>query len=76
MGSLGTTGLINILVSLVSILVSWWALQVFKFDLFVKRQTSAQAKVLQILLSIALGHEVAKFFMDYLGWSLMLKELL
>jgi uncharacterized integral membrane protein (TIGR02327 family) len=76
MGSLGTTGLINILITLVFIVISWWALQTFKFDLFVKKHNSAQSKVLQILLSVALGHQVAQFFIDYLAWSLMLKQLL
>lgn len=74
--SFGATGLINIVLSLIFIAVSWWAIQTFKFDLFVKDHKGPQAKVLQILLSIALGHGVARFFMDYLGWSLMLKQLL
>lgn len=71
----GATGLINILLSLVFITLSWWAVQSFRLDLFVKDYKSPQAKVLQILVSVALGHSVAKFFMDYLGWSLMLKQL-
>jgi uncharacterized integral membrane protein (TIGR02327 family) len=71
-----TIAVINILISIVFIAVSWWALQAFRFDLFVVRADSAQAKLLQILLSIFIGYGVARFFMDYLGWSLMLKELL
>jgi uncharacterized integral membrane protein (TIGR02327 family) len=67
---------INILVAIVFIALSWWALQAFRFDLFVHKIDSAQAKLLQILLSIFIGYGVARFFMDYLGWSLMLRELL
>ncbi|HJV45989.1 MAG TPA: DUF1146 family protein [Bacillota bacterium] len=73
---MGANGLINILLSLVFITLSWWALQAFRFDLFVKDHKGAKSKVLQILAAVALGHSVAKFFMDYLGWSLMLKQLL
>lgn len=73
--SMGVTGLVNIVVSLALIALSWWALQSFRFDLFVKDHKSSQAKLLQILLSLALGHGVARFFMDYLGWSSMLRYL-
>lgn len=74
--SFGATGLVNIVLSLVFITISWWALQSFRFDLFVHSPRSAQAKVLQVLAAVALGHSVARFFMDYLGWSIMLKQLL
>lgn len=72
---MGLTGLINIFISLVFIALSWWALQVFRFDLFFQDYKSPQAKLLQIFVSLALGHSVARFFMDYLGWSTMLKHL-
>jgi uncharacterized integral membrane protein (TIGR02327 family) len=73
---MGANGLINILLSLVFITISWWALQTCRFDLFVKDYKGGRAKALQILIAIALGHSVARFFMDYLGWSLMLKQLI
>ncbi len=73
--SFGVTGLLTILVSIVCIGLSWWALQAFRFDLFVKKADSAQAKLLQILLSIFIGAGVARFFMDYLGASLLLGHL-
>jgi len=74
--SLGTTGLINIVISLIFIALSWWAIQAFRLDVFVKNYKSPQTKVLMMLLSIALGHGVARFFMDYLGWSIMLNQLM
>jgi uncharacterized integral membrane protein (TIGR02327 family) len=74
-GSIGLTGLLNIVVSIVCIGISWWALQSFRFDIFVRKVDSAQAKVLQILLSIFLGHGVARFLMDYLASSLLLQNL-
>lgn len=75
MGAFGVSALVNILVSIVCIGLSWWALQAFRLDLFVKRPDSAQTKLLQIILAVFVGHGVASFFMEYLGWSMMLEEL-
>ncbi|RNB82059.1 DUF1146 domain-containing protein [Brevibacillus fluminis] len=75
MGSLATTGLLNIIVSIICIAASWWALQSFRFDLFVKKANSAQSKLLQILLSIVIGSGVARFLMEYLASSLLLRDL-
>ncbi len=70
---LGVNGLVHIVVSIICIGISWWALQVFKFDLFVKSPKGPQAKALQIILSIVLGYECASFIMDYAEWSALLK---
>jgi uncharacterized integral membrane protein (TIGR02327 family) len=69
------SAVLNIVVSVIFIGVSWWALQAVRFDLFVKKADSAQTKLLQILLSIFIGYGVARFFMEYLGWSLLLNRL-
>ncbi|MFM1651220.1 DUF1146 family protein [Brevibacillus sp. B_LB10_24] len=74
-GSFGLSALLTIFISLVCIALSWWALQAFRLDLFVKKPDSAQVKLLQILLSIFLGHGVARFFLDYLSSSLLLQDL-
>jgi uncharacterized integral membrane protein (TIGR02327 family) len=71
--SMATTGLLSIAVVLVCISVSWWALQQFRFDLFVKSPGSAQAKLLQVLASIAIGYGTANFILDYFNWSLLLR---
>ncbi|WP_134683439.1 DUF1146 family protein [Brevibacillus migulae] len=67
--------LITIVVSILCIGLSWWALQAFRFDLFTKKVDSAQSKLLQILLSIFIGHGVAQFFLEYLSSSLLLGNL-
>nr|WP_317617317.1 DUF1146 family protein [Paenibacillus elgii] len=67
--SMGLKGMINIVVVLVFIGVSWWALQELKLEMMLRRPKSAQAKMLQILLSIALGYQIARFVIDYLEWS-------
>jgi uncharacterized integral membrane protein (TIGR02327 family) len=67
-------GMINIALSLICIGLSFWALQVFRFDLFISNPKGAQSKLLQIFLSIFIGHGVASFFMDYFGWTQLLQQ--
>ncbi|MBP1157836.1 MULTISPECIES: DUF1146 family protein [unclassified Paenibacillus] len=67
--SMGMKGLLNIALVLVFIGVSWWSLQELKLESILKRPKSTQAKLLQILLSIALGYQTARFVIDYLEWS-------
>ncbi|WP_339322570.1 DUF1146 family protein [Paenibacillus sp. FSL W8-0194] len=74
-GSLGVMGLISMIVSLVCIGLSWWALQNLKLDLFIRFPKSPQGKLLHLLLAIILGHFVAKFLLDYLNWSQMIKYM-
>ncbi|GAB7055738.1 MULTISPECIES: DUF1146 family protein [Paenibacillus] len=67
--TMGLKGLLNIVVVLVFIAVSWWALQELKLESIFKRPKTPQAKLLQILLSVALGYQIARFIIDYLEWS-------
>lgn len=71
----GVSGLTAILISLLCIALSWWALQSLKLDLFVRHPKGPQGKLLQLLLSVVLGHFVASFIMDYLGYTQMLRHL-
>jgi uncharacterized integral membrane protein (TIGR02327 family) len=68
-------GLVNIFVYLLFIGLSWWALQEFRFDVLLRRPKSAQSKLLQIFLSVALGYQLARFFLDYLQYSLGLQRM-
>lgn len=72
---LGGQALLNMVLTLVSIVVCWWALQCVKFDLFLRQADGAQAKLLQLLLAIFLGYTIARFFIDYLQWSGWLRYL-
>lgn len=73
--TLGVTAIFNMLLTLVLIFFSWWALQAFKFDLFIRNVNSPQAKILQLLLAVFIGHGVANFFIQYLNWTTMLKYI-
>lgn len=67
--SFGTFALTSILTHLVFIALSWWALQALHFDKLLRGNHVLQARMLYILLSIALGSSVSNFFLDYLQWS-------
>lgn len=73
---IGVNGLIYITVAIICIGTSWWALQVFKFDLFIKDPKGVQARALQIILSVVIGYQLAKFILDYAQWSSLLKWML
>lgn len=66
---LGQQALIAIVSHLLFITVTWWALQGVHFERLMKKGKIIQAKVLMILITIAIGTAVSNFFLDYLGYS-------
>ncbi|AWB47069.1 DUF1146 domain-containing protein [Paenibacillus sp. CAA11] len=73
--SIAANGLTSIIVSLVCVVLSWWALQNLKLDLFIRQPKGPQGKLLHLLLAIVLGRFVAAFVMDYWGYTQMLRYL-
>ncbi|RXZ83444.1 DUF1146 domain-containing protein [Paenibacillaceae bacterium] len=71
----GMSGLLSIVVTLLSITFAWYIIQEIKMDSFVKRPKSPQARMLQLLLSVVLGHGFARFILDYMDWTRMLRWL-
>ncbi|WP_202079587.1 DUF1146 family protein [Caldalkalibacillus salinus] len=69
MASIGFTALLNMVLTIVLIVVSWWALQTVRFDLFLTSVSNAQAKILHVLLAVWIGHGVAQFFIAYIDWT-------
>lgn len=69
------SGMAYILVVLVCIFLAWWSLQQFRFDLFLRSPKSAPAKMLQVVLSIAIGYQLARFVIDYFNWSRLLQGM-
>lgn len=70
------SGVYAIVIMLICIGFSWWALQSLRFDVFLRNHKGPQAKLLQILLSLVLGYETARFILDYFHWSTLLKGLI
>lgn len=71
----GLLALISMIVHLAFIIVTWWALQALNIDKWLKAGKVMQARVLLILLTIAIGSIVSNFFLDYLLWSQQLPTL-
>lgn len=71
----GQLALISMVVHLAFIVVTWWALQALIIEKWIKAGKVIQAKVLLILLTIAIGSLVSNFFLDYLLWSQQLPSL-
>lgn len=74
-GSLGISGLMSMVVSLLCVALSWWALQNLKLDLIIRYPKSPQGRLLHLLLAIVLGHFVAGFLLDYLGYSVQIRHM-
>jgi uncharacterized integral membrane protein (TIGR02327 family) len=68
---LAISGSVNLLLALLLITLSWWALQALKLDKFFTRPNDIRGKLLQVLLAIALGSQLTSFVLNYIGWSQM-----
>jgi len=68
------TGLLGIVLTIICIGLSWWAIQAFRFDLFTANPKGPQAKALQIILAVVLGYQLASFLLDYFGWTVNLRN--
>ncbi|EST12386.1 DUF1146 family protein [Sporolactobacillus laevolacticus] len=71
----GLQAMISILFHLFFLALTWWALQSLKLDAAIRNPKSLQARILYVLLAIAISYPVAKFFLDYVIWSLMLPQI-
>lgn len=70
---IGQQALISIISHLVFIGLTFWALQALHFDKLLSANRVFQARVLYIILTIAIGSSVSNFFLDYLNWSRQLQ---
>ncbi|MCC2527768.1 DUF1146 family protein [Bacillus halotolerans] len=75
MNVLGQQAAIGIIVHLIFIAVTWWALQAVNIDPLIRKGKVVQARLLMILLTIAIGTTVGNFFLDYLNYSQQLPYL-
>jgi uncharacterized integral membrane protein (TIGR02327 family) len=65
----GQQALLGMIIHLGFIVVTWWALQALNFDKILRSNKVLQARVLFILLTIAIGSTVSNFFLDYVGFA-------
>jgi uncharacterized integral membrane protein (TIGR02327 family) len=71
----GLLALISIVAQLLFFALTWWALQSVKFEAVFRHAKSLQARILYVLLAIAISYPVTKFFLDYVNWSLILPQI-
>ncbi|MDX6154097.1 DUF1146 family protein [Marinococcus sp. PL1-022] len=71
----GQEALIHILLHLSFFILTWWCLQAFRFDVFIRRPESLKGRLLIILFAIAISYSVSSFFIDYFDFSLYLRYL-
>ncbi|TYP75684.1 DUF1146 family protein [Paenibacillus methanolicus] len=71
----GMQGLIYIIIDLICITAAWFVVQEIRLDVFMKRARSVHTKTLQIMLAVILGHQFARFVLDYWQWSNLLPGL-
>ncbi|KAB7671822.1 DUF1146 family protein [Bacillus sp. B1-b2] len=65
----GQEALLSIIIHIICIALSWWALQSLNFEKFLRKNRVFQARVLYVLLAIVIGSLVSEFLLNYLTWS-------
>lgn len=69
----GQQSAVSIVVHLLFFAITWWTLMGLRMDLLIKPGKIGHAKVLMILLTIAIGSAVSNFFLNYLLWAQQLQ---
>jgi len=72
--STGIMGVINMVLLLFGVLISWYALQIVRWEVFLKDAKSRPAAVLRLLFAITLGYQLARFVSEYMMATTMLKQ--
>lgn len=72
MQGFGVYAAMYLFIHILSLIVTWWALQSVNFDAIIKNPKSPRAKVLMILIAIAISYLVGEFFVNYLNKSMEL----
>ena len=72
---IGQQAIMTLCSHLFFITVTWWALQGFQLEKLMKPKKVVQARLLIILMTVAIGSAVSNFFLDYLFWSQRIPSL-
>lgn len=74
--SFGVAALGNICISLVCIFLTWRVLLHIRVEKWLRVPNAGYVRALLLLLSIAIGHQVASFFIDYIEWTRLITQTL
>ncbi len=69
MEDVGQQAIVGIVIHLFFIAVTWWALLAVNIDPLIKKGKIVQARLLMMLITIAIASAVSNFFLDYLNFS-------
>ncbi|MBF7021568.1 DUF1146 family protein [Staphylococcus kloosii] len=73
---LGQFAIIHLILHVVCICISYWALNVLRLDQFLKKGDPLKVQICMIFLAILLGTAVSNFIVDLLQFSTQVKYLL
>lgn len=65
----GTEAVLAIIVHLLFIILTWWALTAIKWESIMKKGHIAQIRLFMVLLTITISSAVSSFFLDYLQYA-------
>lgn len=71
----GVQAALNLFIHLIILVITWWAVQSIKWDLWIKSPSSMRAKILMILVTIAISYPVSSFLINYFNWSVQLPQI-
>lgn len=74
MHSLAQDGLIGMVSHIFFIIVTWQVLQSVNFDTLFRKNRLMEARILLVLITIAIGTTVSNFFLDFFFWAQQLRH--
>lgn len=72
----GAQAIAYLIVLLACILLAWWALTAFRLDAFLREPKSLRARMLQLIIAVVIGYNLAKFLMDYAHFASLMRWIL
>ncbi len=69
MMTIGYTAIISLVSHIFFIYVTWIAIQSINLDFFIRKNKVNEARLLLIILTIAIGTTVSNFVLDIIQWS-------
>ncbi|WP_062200000.1 DUF1146 family protein [Massilibacterium senegalense] len=71
----GVDAIVSMVVHLIMLIITFWALQTVRWEVFFQQPKGTKAKVLIVLLTVVISSIVANFLLDYFVWSNRLQYL-
>ncbi|WP_424766617.1 DUF1146 domain-containing protein [Paenibacillus sp. sgz302251] len=70
----GMTGLFSILIVILCIIFVWSVLREVKWEALFRFPRSPKARMFQVIIAIIIGHLLARFILEYWGYTMLLKS--